>query len=162
MQELEFIGRVHSNTGKFHKEMVIPGRESLSSAPIDWPDCLTPGTLNVGIDEDGFPLAFDQIGDSAGMNRFDEGQFKPAFVIASEEIAGNTLKPKAGHPRKGDAQVWRADLLNSSNGKKIRCWMLRRIGSGISSQIELVAEVNLRRELDLYDGTPVEVIIYRA
>lgn len=160
MRELEFIGEVRSNKGKFHKDMVVPGRESLSSAPDDWPTQLAPGTLNIGIEPEGFPADFDDIGTSKGVRRLDEGKFKPAFVIAQHEITGNTLKPKAGHPRRGTAQLLRAELRKLSTDETVKCCMLRRIGSKISSQIELVAEVPLRNALSLRDGAPVSVVIY--
>lgn len=159
MQKLEFIGVVRSNTGKFHKEMVVPGREALASAPDDWPDRLAPGTLNIGIDPNKYPNEFAAIGTSDGMKRFDEGRFMAAFVIDQHEINGNTLKPKPGQPRRGTAQVWRAELSVICTGETAKCWMLRRIGSSISSQIELVSEGHLRSQLKLDDGTPVRITI---
>lgn len=159
MRTLEFIGKVRSNKGKFHKDMVIPGRMALGSAPAEWPTQLIPGTLNVGIDENGFPSDLDGIGKSDRVRKFDEGNFKPAFVIAQEEIIGNTMKPKDGQPLRGTAQVWQTELCNLSTGATVRCWMLRRVGSGISAQIELVSEYHLREHLGLSDGTSVKVTI---
>lgn len=158
--ELTFAGTVRSNKGLFHQEMVVPGRDALSAAPDDWPSQLAPGTLNIAINSDGFPLEFDQIGTGDRVKRFDAGTFVPAFVIGQREIAGNTLKPSASLPNRGTAQVWRAELTNLSTGEATKCWMLRRIGSTIASQIELVAAVHLRRELKLSDGTPVRLVIF--
>ncbi|OYV84693.1 MAG: hypothetical protein B7Z73_14955 [Planctomycetia bacterium 21-64-5] len=42
------------------------------------------------------------------------------------------------------------------------CWMLRRIGSSTTGQIELVSDEHLRSRLNLVDGTTVKVTVYEA
>lgn len=162
MPRLEFHGKVRSNKGKFHKDMVVPGRDSLAMPPETWPGKLAPGTLNIEIDVPGVPGDFAEIGTGDGMKRFDEGNFTPAVVIPQHEISGNTLKPKPGQPRRGTAQVWRAELSVMATGETAQCWMLRRIGSSIASQIELVSEHHLRSRLNLENGTPVKVVVFEG
>lgn len=162
MRTLEFTGKVRSNKGRFHEDMVVPGRVALSSAPDDWPTELASGTLNVQINDEGFPDDFGEIGDGRGVKKFDEGRFPPAFVIPQSEIIGNTLKPKEGKPHRGTGQVWRAELRNLTTGESAKCWMLRRINSGIAAQIELVSEYRLRDRLRLSDETPVRVTVFEG
>jgi hypothetical protein len=159
MRSLTFVGHVQSNMGKFHRELKVPGRESLASAPNDWPVHLAPGTLNIQVGPDGCD-GLAEIGSGVGVKRFDEGRFKPAFLIAQHEIEGNTLKPKAGQPLRGSAQVWRAELIVTATGATASCWMLRRIGSGIASQIELVSADHLRTRLLLNDETQVTLKVF--
>ncbi|MBY0522794.1 MAG: hypothetical protein K2R98_05330 [Gemmataceae bacterium] len=148
--------------GKFGKELTVPGRDSLLVAPEDWPKTLAPGTLNVLISHEGFPRDFDSLGAGDRLKKFDEGKFRPAFVIPQRLIAGNTLKPRPDQPTRGFAQVWRAELQVVSTCAKAKCWMLRRIGSSIAAQIELVAEDHLRSRLNLFDGAEVKVTVFEA
>jgi hypothetical protein len=155
MRKLEFIGTVRSNKGTFAQDMIVPGRDDLLVAPADWPLQLEPGTLNIGIDR--FPEGFED-----GLKRLDDGKFRPELVIPQSKIAGNTLKPKRDNPTRGMAQVWRAELLIIATGQATTCWMLRRIGSSIASQIEVVSQDNLRSRLNLCDGTAVKVTVWEA
>jgi hypothetical protein len=138
MRKLEFIGAVRSNKGEFSRDMVVPGRDSLVVAPADWPLKLALGTLNIAVNDDGFPEGFEEIGKGDGLNKFDEGKFRPELAIPPWRIARNTLQPLPDQPMRGAAQVWRAELQVISTGRVAKCWMLRRLGSGIVSQIELV------------------------
>src|SRR5260370_18677487 len=106
MRKLEFIGTVQANT----QEMVIPGRDDLFLAPKDWPMQLAPGTLNIQVNDDGFPEGFEEIGKGDGLKKLDEGKFRAALVIPQRLIAGNPVKPDPDHPTRGFAQVWRAEL----------------------------------------------------
>jgi hypothetical protein len=162
MRKLDFTGTVRSNKGRFANEMVVPGRDDLLLSPADWPTRLAPGTLNIQVNDDGFPAGFEGIGKGDGFKKLDDGSFKPVLVIPARKIAGNTLKPDADHPTRGFAQVWRANLQVIATGEEAKCWMLRRIGSSIARQIELVAQEYLRRGLSLSDGMPVRVTVWEA
>ncbi len=162
MRKLEFSGSVRSNQGAFSREMVIPGRQSLVLAPDDWPATLEPGTLNIAIHDDGFPKDFDQLGKGDGLKKLDERNFRPDLAIPPWRIVGNTLQPTEDEPLRGSAQVWRAELEVDSTGEVATCWMLRRLGSDIVSQIELVSDDNLRRRLNLSDGSVVKVTVWEA
>lgn len=160
MRKLEFIGMVRTHTDHFSRTMTLPGRHDLLLVPSDWPTKLAPGTLNVEIDA--FPEGFDDIGDGDGLKKLDKGEFRAALVIPQRKIAGNTLMSTSDEPTKGFAQAWRAELRVIDTGQSTACWMLRRIGSSIAPQIELVSDENLRRRLTLVDGTRVKVIVYEA
>jgi hypothetical protein len=162
MRKPEFIGTVRSNKGEFSVHMVVPGRDSLVVAPADWPVRLAPGTLNIGVNDDGFPEGFEEIGEGDGLKKFDEGKFRPELAIPPWRIAGNTLPPIPDQPMRGAAQVWRAELQVIFTDRAARCWMLRRIGSGIVSQIELVAQEHLRSRLNLCDDMAVKVTVWEA
>ena len=162
MRKLEFSGAVRSNQGAFSQQMVIPGRKSLVLVPEDWPAKLAPGTLNIAIQDDGFPNDWDQLGKGAGLRKLDEGNFRPELAIPPWRIMGNTLQPTPDDPLRGSAQVWRAELEVASSGEVATCWMLRRLGSDIVSQIELVSDEHLRRRLNLSDGMDVRVTIWEA
>lgn len=159
---LQFSGIIHTNTGQFNRDMVIPGRGAFMAAPLDWPITLQPGTLNIKIDLSAVPGVFSEIGSSNGIKRFDERNFAPAFVIPQDSIKGNTLKPNERQPNKGTAQIWRAELLVISTGKAAKCWMLRRIGSGIYNQIELVSDLHLRSHPNLTDDIRVTLTVFEG
>lgn len=97
MRKLEFIGTVRSNPGNLTEVTVLPGRDRLFLAPADWPTKLAPGTLNIVVNEDGFPEGFAEIGKGDGLQKLDEGRFRPGLVIPQRKIAGNTLKPDVDH-----------------------------------------------------------------
>ncbi len=162
MREFIFSGTVRSNSGRFHKEMIVPGRGGLPAPPQDWPKELAPGTLHIEISADGWPAALSDCGTGDGLMKFDQGGVRPEFTIQQQEIAGNTLKPKPEQPLRDPAQVWRAELTVLTIGKTTRCWMLRRIGSRIASQIELVADRHLGTSLSLEDGTDVRITLYEG
>jgi len=155
MRELEFIGKVQANKGKFSQDMIVPGRDDLLVPPADWPLQLAPGTLNIEIN--GFPEGFED-----GLRKLDEGKFRAVLVIPQRKIIGNSLEPTPDQPTNGMAQVWRAELQVIATGQATTCWMLRRIGSSIESQIELVSEEHLRSGLNLCDGTAVKVTVWEA
>lgn len=162
MRKLEFIGTVRSNPGKLTEVIVLAGRDRLFLAPADWPTKLALGTLNIVVNEDGFPEGFAEIGKGNGLQKLDEGRFRPALVIPQRKIAGNTLKPDVDHPTRGFASVWRAELQVIATSQVATCWMLRIIGSDMASQIELVAEEHLRSRLNLADGTEVKVTVFET
>ena len=156
MRELVFTGDVRSNMGKF-SNMRIPGRKELPQAPENWPLTLCPGSMNIGLSDDGFPAKFQALGEKEGVKKLDEGNFVPEFIIPYNDIANNSLAPKAGSPLRGYAQVWRAIITVPVSGRSAECWLLRRIDSGIKRQIELVSEKRLKTELGVDDGAAVVV-----
>ena len=142
--------------------MLIPGRNALVLAPGDWPERLAPGTLNIAIHDDGFPEDLHFLGKHRGLRNLDEGDFHPALVIPPWRIQGSTLQPTADEPVRGSAQLWRAELAVLSIGESATCWMLRRLGSEIVSQIELVSHEHLRSRLNLPDGTVAKVTVWET
>ena len=158
MDVLQFEGVVCNGMGRFNV-LEIPGRAKLPVAPADWPEVLTAGSLNVRIIHNGFPTDFTQRGLAASVVAFDQGVFEPEFEIGWDQIGNNTLTPTSAMPRRGDAQVWRAEIL-LADGRSIRgCWMLRRIGSRVGEQLEFVAGRRLRDD-ELSNCTLVRVLVY--
>jgi hypothetical protein len=162
MRKLVFIGRVRTGNGRFAQDMVIPGRDNLFLKPDDWPRQLAPGTLNVLVNDDGFPAGFDEIGKGEGLTKLDEGKFGRALLISPWKIAGNTIKYDSDNPTRGMGEIWRAELQVIATGQTTKCWMFRRIGSDLTSEIELVAEENLRTRLNLSDGMAVKVTVWET
>jgi hypothetical protein len=136
VRELVFGGWLCRGIGQ-HSNLGVPGRDELPHAPPDWPIRLEPGSLNVCIDR--FPAQMSRVED------LDNGQFAPAFVIPRNRLRGNM---------RGDGQVWSAKV-----GTVNDCWVLRRIGSMVGRQLELVAGRRLLGS-DLYIGRWVEVVMY--
>ena len=150
-QSLKFEGRIVSGV-KLHSMMVMPGRNDLLSAPADWPDRIQPGSLNVLIEKypDGFvpPRARAE-----GVYRLDNQIFRCAFFIPGDCISNNELMYR-GEP--SPAQVWKAKLNVPDKKLSIDCWVLRRLGSNVGSEIagdvlEVVSDKHLRSEFDLYE-----------
>jgi hypothetical protein len=159
MRELVFTGEVRSNKGQF-SDMEIPGRGQLEQAPDDWPTQLCRGSFNVGISDGGFPDGFDELGEGEGVQKLDRGSFAPEFLIPHNRIRNNSLKPRKGMPLRGHAQVWRATIELPGRQPPLACWMLRRIGSTIKRQIELVSDTHLKTTLDTDDGQTVVVRVF--
>jgi hypothetical protein len=105
----------------------------------------------------GFPAEFLKVFGQPDVRFLDSRRFSPEAELKWTEIGGNTLPPQPGHPDRGNAQVWRATLRNLTAGGECLCWVLRRIGSGLSVDLELVAGEKLRDRLALSDGSPVEI-----
>ena len=129
--------------------LLVPERIELTLCLLD------PGAEQTLADAcaDRFSEYFRLSGDSIP----DAGEFRPEFVIQQNEIVGNTIEPSRKRPRKGIGQVWRAKLRVISTDQETECWVLRRIGSGIASQLELVSDKNLRAHLGLPEDTSVSV-----
>jgi hypothetical protein len=92
------------------------------------------------------------------VSELDQERFVPEFEILRNEFRNNKLGPRPGVPRGGDAQVWRALLRHGGVGTVIKCWALRRFGSQVGEQLELVADRRLR-DFGLDDGLRVEVAL---
>lgn len=138
--------------------MKIPGRSALVEAPIDWPEELCPGSLNVLIDT--YPDGFSPpIGRDRGAYQLDDGSFGPEFIIDGNLITENMLRHE-GMP--AAAQTWRALLHIEERCEAIACWVLRRFGSNVGvgkggNVLEVVAKNHLRSVLNLENGQRVNL-----
>lgn len=131
----------------------------MDDPPSDWPEQLCPGSLNVLIDDDGYPPDFWDRCNGTGVKKLDSQCFRPAYVIPRECIKNNKLKATPELPVRGDAQIWRAELRSVRHSTAAHCWLMRRFGSGLGKQLELVADVKLRDKLGLQERDAVEVIV---
>ncbi|MEQ1934950.1 MAG: hypothetical protein ABL962_13915 [Fimbriimonadaceae bacterium] len=144
MDEIVFGGKVVNGRGG-HAELFVPGRSNLSDAPDDWPEKLYPGSLNVLIANWPEPLADRNLEPSA--KSLDNAGFTPALTIPQSKMGNNKLMPTSAMPHRGTAQIWRSIL--HVNEQEISCWVLRRFGSGLSLELEIVSEFGLRGKLGL-------------
>lgn len=152
-----FTGTVSSGKGE-HKRMVIPGRRGLVLPPDGWPDGFWPGSLNIRILRDGYPVGFQDPDDGGGgVALLDEGNPTPTLVLEWNQIENNSLKPKRGKPRRGTGQFWPALLTVVSTRHTRPCWVFRRVNSTIKRQLEIISECSLRDVMSLTDGTEVYV-----
>lgn len=144
METLRFTGNVVNGIGR-HNELVVPGRNAFPEAPVDWPALLFPGSLNLRVLT--YPAAFLERGIVASTSSLDVMGFEPEFTIPQDLMGNNQLTPTETMPYRGTAQIWRASL--ETEARMISCWVLRRIGSGLRDQIELVSSIGLRGEMGL-------------
>jgi CTP-dependent riboflavin kinase len=154
MNSIVFKGVVTNGVGQ-HVELYVPGRDEISQAPSDWPTVLCKGSLNIQIAADGYPPIFKEWGLQDSAKSLDAKRFPCAFEVAQREFGNNKLVPNAEMLHRGSAQVWRAVL--SANDQNIKCWVLRRYGSGLAKQLELLSDKHLRNEYGLQDGQAVVV-----
>jgi hypothetical protein len=126
-----------------HSELLVPGRSDFECPIADWPVRLFPGSLNVRVS--GYPDEFVRRGLRRSIAALDSAGFEPEFTIPQAQLGNNRLTPVLGMPDRGNAQVWRASL--SANGLERTCWALRRIGSALTQDIEIVSSVSLRTSL---------------
>lgn len=136
MDELVFTGKVVNGIGK-HSELVVPGKSAFQNAPDDWPAKLCPGSLNARIT--GYPPEFATRRLALSTKTLDIAGFLPAFTIPQAQMGNNKLIPIPAMPVRGTAQLWRALL--DANGQSAKCWVLRRFGSGLADQLELVSDI---------------------
>jgi hypothetical protein len=138
-------------------QLHVPGRSELSACPSDWPEKLCLGSLNVRVAADGYPSLFLERGLSNTVASLDSNCYRANFDIAQDQFGNNKLFPDQSAPRKGSAQVWRAVL--GANGRHIPCWVLRRYGSGLINELELLSHEHLRSAYHLEDGQRVTVTL---
>jgi hypothetical protein len=138
-------------------ELILPKRHELSVPIRNWPENPAPGTLNVRVQQVAFPSKFLEVFGEASFLRLDSKRFSPEAELPWTDIKNNTLPPLPDAPDRGNAQVWRSTLRSVRTGRERHCWVLRRIGSGLWQELELVAGENLRTALDLDDDSPVKV-----
>ena len=158
MRTLIFKGQIRSGVGR-HVELGIPGRDALINAPLEWPEKLQPGSLNIGVHSDGYPEELIEYRDFEGVITLDRKLIPPAFLIPREYMKNNKLRSDPDMPDRGVAQVWRATLIVESAFESYPVWVLRRLGSRVGEQLELVSEVHLRDTLSLQDGMSVTVAL---
>ena len=155
---MRFKGKITKGIGR-HSELIVPGRTAIES-PSDWPDRLQPGSLNVRVDPDGFPATFDAMLNRRSVKNLDDGCLPPVFLILQADFGNNMLRATPEMPRRGVGQLWRAVLQTDSH--VIHCWVLRRIGSGLCDQLELVSHEHIRSTYGLTDGQVVAVTLSGA
>jgi hypothetical protein len=155
MDEIKFDGVVTAGIGKYSK-LVIPGRSELLNCPADWPDTMHPGSLNVRVTH--YPDEFSKWGFDNNVRQLDTAHFRATFEIPRDQILNNMLFPSRDMPRGGDAQVWRANLSALDGSVGVSCWVLRRFGSGLRDQLEIVAGEYLRAK-GFTDDLPVRVCL---
>ena len=156
MKTLVFKGYITAGVGR-HVELGIPGRGKLPEAPADWPEKLQPGSLNIRVDHKGYPPELTTCDPFLGIKTLDRKLFAPAFLIPQNKMQNNKLKPCAEMPDQGTAQVWRALLHTGQGSSTYAVWVLRRFGSNVGEQLELVSDVHLRKTLSLADGMATTV-----
>jgi hypothetical protein len=154
-KELVFRGFITSGKGTF-VELHVPGRAELAHAPPDWPEVLEKGSLNVEVAADGYPRLFTALGLSNSTKSLDQRPFPAAFEIAQQLLGNNKLVPTQAMPHQGSAQVWRVILCADTEDHS--CWVLRRYGSGLHDQLELLSHVKLRDALKLQNNQAVKVV----
>jgi hypothetical protein len=146
-QTLVFTGQIIVARGG-HAKLGVPGRQEVPDAPSDWPIRLFAGSLNVLIRHDGYPEELSCRVIPKTITFLDSGIFRPAFVIQQRLMQNNALNPQnTGVARGGEAQVWRGEL--HARQRRIHCWILRRIGSGLDREIEIVSSEGIRDSYDL-------------
>jgi len=153
-QKITFRGTVVDGRGTF-VQLHVPGRSEIPHAPPDWPDLLEKGSLNILVDDDGYPPQFAVYNLPLTVKSLDNRCFPAIFEIAQSAFGNNQLAPSREMPHRGSAQVWRAKLFGCTS--LINCWVLRRYGSGLSRELELVSECHLRKMYGLSNGARVSV-----
>ena len=159
MSTITLRGVITDGVGK-HVELHVPGRNEISQAPDDWPVTLQQGSLNVRIESGRYPSLFASAGLPVLVKSLDARPFPAAFEIAQDELGNNRLVPTPQMPHRGSAQVWRASLV--VRGERHPCWVLRRFGSGVGEQLELLSHLHMRSSFKLVNGEQVEVVMQRG
>ena len=131
----------------------------LDCSPVDWPKVLYPGSLNVCIPSDGYPSEFEGLDPKKAVKKLDSKFFPALFTIPQDRMKNNQLTPRSNELERGTGQVWRATVKNETSGQTLSAWVLRRIGSDLGCQLEIVSDVCLREALALVDGTSVTVVM---
>ena len=153
---ISFSGTVIDGVGK-HETLRVPGRSEISQAPPDWPEELCPGSLNLKVAPCGYPKNFEVLGLPHSTRSLDSGTLAPCFEIAQHEFGNNLIEPTVQMPERGTAQVWRAKL--EYGPKEIDCWVLRRYGSGLADQIEILSSEHLRGTYGIISGNRAKITL---
>jgi hypothetical protein len=159
MNVISFNGVIGDGVGRY-VELHVPGRDEIPQAPVDWPTTLHKGSLNVRVSPDGYPALFAELGLPNSVRSLDKKPFPATFEIAQQEFSNNQLRAEPNMPHKGSAQVWRAIL--KASGHEYPCWVLRRYGSGVGEQLELLSDVHMRSTHQLVNGQVVVVTLERG
>lgn len=146
---LRFVGRIRDGKGEF-SGLALPGKNDIAVTIRDWPIQLEPGSLNVQVEQDGFPSKYiKEFGDTSNSH-LDSRRFKPEAELDYDVIPNNTLTPTPQQPDRGNLQIWQAHLTRIETGNRIQCWVLRRAHSTINHDVlECVSEKHLRTALAL-------------
>ncbi len=151
---LTFAGEVTKGAGH-HSELFVPGKTLLPNSPPDWPEKLQPGSLNVKIDQGGYPEEFGHFGIKITLKPLDGVRYPAALEIPQEAMGNNLLGPLQDMPDRGRGKVWRARV--EADSFNFPALALRRIGSRLPDQLELISDVHLRSNHALTDGLPLIV-----
>ena len=135
----------------------MPSASKVSAEIRDWPESVQPGTLNIRLSS--FPDEYLAAFGALSVQALDTRIFRPEAELPWKEIQNNTLSPTQNAPDRGNAQIWRATLKADRTGSERQCWVLRRIGSGLTRNLELVAGEHLRSEPALEDGDEVTLTL---
>ena len=153
-----FTGKVRDGKNKHNHQMKVPGRSQIDSDVEGWPESFFAGSLNVGIEGNGYPEGFSSPEDGGrGVCLLDDGVVPPDLVLEYNKIENNSLEPKRGKPGRGTGQFWRATVTVVLTGENYDAWLLRRINSGIKRQLEIIADCKLRDVIKLTNGSEVHV-----
>lgn len=143
MHKIVFKGCIVNGRGG-HSELYVPGKNELQESHPKWPLKLCPGSLNIKINNDGYPNELKISGLSETVKSLDTSLFQAAFEIKQDQFGNNLLTPTDAMPNRGDAQVWKSTL--KTNNASIPCWVLRRYDSGLTQELEVVSDINIRNE----------------
>lgn len=157
MDKLTFTGEIIKARGG-HKGLRIPGRNDLVTGPPDWPEQLFAGSLNILIVDAGYPEEFRARQIPLTVKSLDIAGFAPEFTIPQGMMGNNMLKATQEMPKRGAAQIWRAALV--ANGHNIECWLLRRFGSGLEHELELVSKEGIRSTYGLPESVNWPAIVH--
>lgn len=161
---LVFEARITDGMGMY-SELKFPTRSELfnnqaTAAQVEWLDSIQPGSLNITVDRDGYPAQIEDLGKGYNVQKLDNGLFPPELVIAQSKIGNNSIRPYAGAPERGAAQVWPCTVEKLDTHETFNAFAVRRIGSAYSDVIELMADRKLRDAHGLKTGTPVRLTLH--
>jgi hypothetical protein len=154
---ISFSGTIVDGIGKY-TELRVPGRNEVRQAPKDWPVRLCPGSLNLRILPSGYPELFSANGLPNTTKSLDSRIFAACFAIPQSEFGNNRIVPTPQLLHRGSAQVWRSKLEYGEN--QISCWVLRRFGSGLADQIEILSKQHLRTEYGIESGNAATITLF--
>ena len=159
LDQIIFKGLIVNGVGR-HVELYVPGKLEILQAPEDWPDKLCSGSLNIRINPDGFPEEFMRYSINNKVEILDSGMFDPILIIKQDQFGNNMLVPNSEMLDRGTGQVWRATL--HVNDRETRCWVLRRKGSRVGQQLEVVSHENIREKYgyDREKEWPAKLTLY--
>lgn len=154
---MTFFGKIVDGRGTY-VQLGVPGRVELPGAPRDWPEELCPGSLNFRVEPNGYPERFSADGQPPTVKLLDQGVLPACFEISQSKFSNNKLVSIPQMPNRGNAQVWRASL--SYKERKIDCWVLRRYGSGLGQELEILSDRYMRKEYEIESETAANITLY--
>jgi len=157
MDKLIFTGQIIKARGG-HAQLWVPGGNDLQVRPDDWPEQLYAGSLNVLIASNGYPEVMQSRRVPLTVKSLDVAGFAPEFTIPQHLMRNNQLTAIPTMPDRGTAQIWRARLLVGEHN--VACWVLRRIGSGLEHELELVSGEGIRSTYKLPEDVRWPAIVH--